>query len=468
MNELTSKAATKFSSVQRVLCALGIVIFLVGLPILLVAYHAWKTGLRLNDVLSGVASRGAAGLTGLERYRSTELPKGETIEFLEPHPIGQPFTEPPWISHVLAVDLDQDGLLDVVVCDCRQNTVTWIRQSPPKVFTEYVLCESIMAPAHCEAMDIDGDGDLDLLVAVLGMLFPNNDRIGSVIILENTGAPTFKRHIVAERLPRVADVRGGDLNGDGLIDLSVACFGYDDGETLWLENLGNWEFRPHVLQTLSGPIHSPLADMDGDGNLDIVVLVSQEWEQIYVYRNLGKGQFRTHRVFASENEDFGSSGLWIVDLNQDGLPDILYTNGDAFDYIPPRPRPWHGIQWLENRGNFQFDFHRIANVPGAVNAAVTDINGDGYLDIFVASAYNQWEDPAAQSLIWLENDGSMRFRPHDLANRPTHIQALDIGDFDGDGQLDLVTGGLHTYPPLDRMDRVVLWYNRWGQPRSQP
>ena len=33
--------------------------------------------------------------------------------------------------------------------------------------------------------------------------------------------------------------------------------------------------------------------------------------------------------------------------------DILYTNGDAFDYIPPGPRPWHGVQWLENKGNLK-------------------------------------------------------------------------------------------------------------------
>ena len=67
-----------------------------------------------------------------------------------------------------------------------------------------------------------------------------------------------------------------------------------------------------------------------------------------------------------------------------------------------------------------------------------------------------------------KNDGSMRFRRRDVANTPTHIQALDVGDFNKDGNLDLVTGGLHTYSPYDRMERVVLWINRWpGEPATR-
>jgi len=435
----------------------------VMIPLMVLGFQSWRMGLRWQDMLGWGFRRVTTPVTGLEHYPSSELPKGEKISFLVPQPIGEGFQQPPMISHVLAIDLDRDSLLDVLVCDCTNRWVSWIRQDPRGQFTEYPLCTEVGAPAHVDAVDMNGDGHLDLLVADLGMLFPNNDPIGSVVILENDGRQRFRKHIVLKNVPRVADVRAGDLTGDELPDLSVAHFGYDDGETRWLENLGNWQFRSHVLQSLSGPIHAPIADMDGDGQADIVVLVSQEWEEIYVYQNRGNGQFRTVRVWGSENEDFGSSGIFLADLNSDGLLDILYTNGDAFDYLPPRPRPWHGLQWLENRGGLEFVFHRLADFPGAVNVRPDDIDRDGDLDLYVASAYNMWEDPGAQSLIWLENDGQMRFRPRDLANRPTHIQGLDLGDFDGDGDLDLVTGGLHTYGPFDRMERVVLWHNRWGQ-----
>ena len=67
---------------------------------------------------------------------------------------------------------------------------------------------------------------------------------------------------------------------------SVAGFGYDDGETSWLENTGGWRFTPHVLQRLSGGINTVPADFDGDGRPGhLVSLISQEWEEIWAFVN---------------------------------------------------------------------------------------------------------------------------------------------------------------------------------------
>ena len=90
-----------------------------------------------------------------------------------------------------------------------------------------------------------------------------------------------------------------------------------------------------------------------------------------------------------------------------------------------------------------------------------DVDHDGDLDLFVVSAFNFWERPDAVSFLWLENDGTQRFRPRDIANSPTHLLCLEPGDFDGDGEVDFVTGGMHVYSPYDRMSRVRLWKNRW-------
>jgi hypothetical protein len=439
-----------------------LVISFVGAPAMVVAYQSYRTGMTWSQVLERMFS-GGGDASG--RIPSTELPPGDKIEFLVPEPIGAPFTELPKIANLHVVDLDADGLLDVLVADCEANQVTWIRQESPDVFVERVLTNDLVAPAHLQTTDIDGDGDLDVLVAVLGMLFPNNDRIGSVVILENDGSQRFTHHVIIERIARVSDVRAADLDGDGDQDLAVAQFGYDDGETRWMENLGNWKFDSHMLQTLSGPIHCEIADLDGDGHLDIMVLVSQEWEEIYVFAGDGRGHFTPRRVFGSDNSDFGSSGMWLFDLDLDGDLDVLFTNGDAFDYMPPHPWPWHGVQWLENQGDFAFAYHRIADFGGAVNARPTDVDQDGDLDLFVASAFNTWGKPESQSLIWLENDGRMRFRRHNVTNVPTHIQCLELGDFDGDGRTDLVTGGMHVYEPFDRVERVVLWRNRWNEER---
>ena len=154
------------------------------------------------------------------------------------------------------------------------------------------------------------------------------------------------------------------------------------------------------------------------------------------------------------------------DIDKDGDQDILYTNGDAFDYIPPRPRPWHGVNWLENQGNYNFRFHRLANYAGAYNARPADIDSDGDLDLFVVSSFNLWDKPSAQSFIWLENDGNMKFTRRDITNNPTHILPLEMGDFNNDGRIDFVTGGMHAYPPYDRMARIMLWTNNWKNPQE--
>ena len=67
-----------------------------------------------------------------------------------------------------------------------------------------------------------------------------------------------------------------------------------------------------------------------------MALVSQEWEEIYVFENDGHAAFKPGMIYGSTNEDFGSSGISLVDMDLDGDLDVLYTNGDAFDYIPAR------------------------------------------------------------------------------------------------------------------------------------
>lgn len=444
------------SALKNIIITIVILGILAGIPYFFITYQSRHSGISRKEIIKGILNRSKK--TGQEPG-SAQANTGRKIDFLNPKPVGQPFTEPPMISNLETADLDNDGLQDIVVCDARNNFVSWIRQYPAGVFTETVIAEGLIAPAHIQAYDFDKDGDKDLMVAVLGMLFPNNDKIGSVIILENDGKCNFTKHVVAEKIARVSDVRAGDLDNDGDNDLAVAQFGYDDGETRWIENLGGWKFRNHILQNLSGPINVEIVDIDKDGDNDIVSLVSQEWEEIYCFVNQGKGVFKPALLYKASNEDFGSSGIGIRDFDLDGDSDIIYTNGDAFDYIPPLPRPWHGVQYLENKGNLTFEYHRICDFPGAYSAKATDIDSDGDLDLFVVSGFNLWDRADAQSFIWLENDGTMKFTLHNIATSPTHLLVLDMGNFNGDKLIDMVTGGMHAYPPYDRMGRVTLWLN---------
>jgi len=437
---------------------LVILLIMVGVPYAILSYQAGKSGMTLKEVIQRKTGKSEGSESGQNSTSST-ISEGEQIDFLLRSHIGNEYAEKPMISHVVVEDFDEDGLLDVIVCDAKDNFVSWIRQYPENVYTETILGTDLIAPAHVQVKDFDLDGDKDLLVAVLGLLYPSNDKIGSIVFLENDGNFNFTSSVIIERIARVSDVRAGDLDGDGDLDLAAAQFGYDDGETRWLENLGNGEFKTHMLQNLSGPINVEIVDIDEDGDLDLISLVSQEWEEIYAYINDGTGSFQMKLLWGSDNEDFGSSGIFLFDLNLDGKLDILYANGDAFDYIPPQGKPWHGLQWFENKGNLDFEYHRICDLVGAYSLRPADVDLDGDLDLFAVSAFNIWEDLEAQSFIWLENVGNMEYVKRNIANDPTHLLVLEPGDFNKDGLMDFVTGGMYPYPPFDRMSRVTLWTN---------
>jgi hypothetical protein len=81
-----------------------------------------------KEVISRITGKSEIGMQKV--LVGGENVTGEKIDFLSPMPIGMEFSEPPLIAHIQAVDLDDDGLLDVIVCDDRGNFVSWIRQYP--------------------------------------------------------------------------------------------------------------------------------------------------------------------------------------------------------------------------------------------------------------------------------------------------------------------------------------------------
>jgi len=421
-------------------------------------------------IAAGIAVAVIAGV-GLSEWRARDLralagplPPGPVAPAelaYEPTPVGASVSEfgHPLITNLHVVDLDQDDLIDVLYCEAQANTVRWIRQAPRGVFTEQVIGRDIPGPAHVWAADVNGRGRLDVLVASMGQITPNNDRIGSLVVLENLDNRAFRPRAVLERVARVTDVRAANLVGhtDGRLDLVVGQFGYAQGETRWLENQGDWRFASHVVNTLSGCVHTPVADFDGDGRPDFAALISQEWEEVHWFRNLGAGGFRDALVWGSTNEDYGSSGLDVADVNRDGRPDLIYTNGDGFDYIGYGPRPWHGLQWIENRGGGDFAFHRVGDLPGAYAPCAVDLNGDGWIDLLAVSGFPDTTDPESVAMCAWINDGHEQFTPVVLARRPTHLITAGVGDLDGNGVPVIVTGGFHPFAPFDHMSAITLW-----------
>ncbi|MEM7165412.1 MAG: VCBS repeat-containing protein [Planctomycetota bacterium] len=367
----------------------------------------------------------------------------------------------PQICNVTIVDFDGDGLQDVVACDGQRDAVLWYRQQVADGTTtwdEQVLGTDLATPAHATVVDIDADGDKDVVVSVLVNIMPDDRAIGSVVVLENTAAG-FERHTVLDDVHRVADAQPADFDGDGDVDLAVAVFGYQHGQVMYLENRGNWRFRRHDLLVAPGTIHVPVADYDGDGDPDIAAVVSQDEEEVWGFENLGNGEFRNRRLWFTHNHDIGGAGLVSTDLDGDGDTDLLLPVGDNFEFSISFPQPYHGCLWLENQGDWQFATRRIAKFGGTYAAAPGDVDGDGDQDVVLVSMFNEFDKPGNGSIVWLENNGAQEFKMWQIDDTPTHLVTVACGDLDGDGRTDIVAGGLHIPRPHDRIGRITAWRN---------
>lgn len=372
------------------------------------------------------------------------------------------------VSHLKWMRLHPDAEPVLVVSDMRRGSVKALslRDQP----RQPRLLARLNNPCHVEPCDLDGDGAIDLVVADLGTFIAQDHDRGRVVWLRrHEEADRYEPIVVAAGLGRVADVRPGDFDGDGDIDLLVAIFGMNKtGDIRMLWNVAprgeSPRFEMEVLDPRPGAVHVPVQDLNGDGHLDFAALISQEYEQIAVFLNQqGSNQrlapFHVRVLWEGPDLTFGLSGMQLVDLDRDGDTDILFTNGDAFDNNFVNPS--HGVQWLEYRGDLTFEYHHLTHLAGAYVALPGDIDLDGDLDIVVSAWAPKHAEPREYfeqprpSLLCLEQTAPGVFATHVLEMAVPYHAAMELADFDGDGDLDIAVGY-----DSQHAGWVDIWWNR--------
>ncbi|WP_165440483.1 FG-GAP repeat domain-containing protein [Rubripirellula amarantea] len=361
------------------------------------------------------------------------------------------------------VSANDGGML---VCDMKRGYVfraNGLRRSSRDLNTvELGLMARYRNVSFIDPTDLDQDGRLDYVIAELGDYLPDDHHRGKVIWLHEDTDGNWQSQTLLYKVGRVASVETADFDGDGAMDIVVAEFGWrETGSLIFLHHQvsdqGNLKFQREVIDERSGAIQVQKCDFNGDGKLDFVTVLSQEHELVVAYLNEGRGQFKPHLIWSAGYPSHGTNGIELVDFDEDGDLDVLCTNGDAFDdYLL---KPYFSIQWLENQGSFPFVHHQIAKMQGVHRALPGDFDGDGDLDVVAVSLLprriDNKVDVPLDSVILLERDGET-FKRHSLESGHMNHATLEVGDFDEDGDLDFATGEF--WP--DSTERTLsIWWN---------
>jgi hypothetical protein len=262
-------------------------------------------------------------------------------------------------------------------------------------------------------------------------------KITSILVIFSTllvnAQVKFVEQVVIDsalQLESPQSVKSADLDGDG--DLDVLASSYFDNRFVWFENLDG-KSNDVKLHTISSTINTPwgvdAGDLDNDGDMDVVV-ASVFGSIIMWYENLdGKGTFVEKKTISA----YKVSKIKAVDVDNDGDLDLVWLSSTTDVEMM-----WN--KNIDGLGTFSHSFDIENNVSSITDFYPSDIDGDGALDI--VSTFSISGQGGSKGVTWYKNtnDGVHFENRLLISDAVGYVTSVYAGDLDGDGDMDVISG----------------------------
>ena len=365
--------------------------------------------------------------------------------------------------NIVVADFNGDGQLDLAVVNycgdsnCSHGSVTVLLGNRDGTFQAAVSYPSGGDEARAVAAgDFNHDGKIDLAVVNQNCMTVNC-LSGSLSILLGKGDGTFQAGVSYDSGGDGISIATGDLNGDGNLDIVVT--NYQANNIGVLLGRGDGTFQPVVSYPSGGtaPNSVVLWDFNGDGRLDLAVVnlcTDIEYSNGSVGVRLGNGDGTFQPIVFYDSGDTCPMAAAVADFNGDRKPDLAVLNG---------LHQTVGVLLGKGDGTFQAAVSSPSE-EGASSLAVADFNRDGNADLVVANTCSDGVCYAHGSVGVLLGKGDGTFQSAGAYDSggvsPSYVA---VGDFNGDGFLDFVVSNYSPDNPYGQSPLRVLVGEGTGQ-----
>ena len=359
-------------------------------------------------------------------------------------------------------DIDGDGDMDILcVADHIDGSVAWWENTDGSgsLWVEHIISDNFQFATSVHSLDIDGDGDMDILGSAHRSIkwWENRDKWW-----ENTDSlgTSWIEYTISDEFDWCSSVFSEDIDGDGDMDVIGAARTNDD--IIWWENDGSDStWIEHIVDgDFNGAVCVYSEDIDGDGDMDILG-AAQFANDITWWENVdGFGDSWIAHII---NEDFSSvRSVYSVDIDGDGDMDVLGAARDD-----------DRIAWLENidGSGTVWKQHTIDENFAEPNSVYSeDMDGDGDMDVLGASSdyydcFAWWENIDGSGSCWIK---------HLVQSSSTYGRCVYAEDVNGDGNMDILGAAVLSFGwfdltryyakgVLESSLHVTEVYPKWGE-----